>query len=76
MQWGSTRAHWRFASANYLGFPGSSALCREEDPNGHDQHQRGMFYGPDGPFGGYKARGVGRMDGLETKVLARPSLGA
>ncbi len=40
----------------------------------------GMFYGPDAPFGGYKASGVGRMNGLEglgeyleTKMLAGPS---
>jgi aldehyde dehydrogenase (NAD+) len=40
----------------------------------------GIFYGPDAPYGGYKASGVGRQNGvegfeqyLETKSVAGPA---
>ena len=32
---------------------------------GPDVHRGGMWYGADSPYGGYKASGVGRQNGLE-----------
>jgi aldehyde dehydrogenase (NAD+) len=75
----------RIANDNQYGLSGSVTSASEERALGLARRIRagtvgvngGVFYGADAPFGGYKASGVGRQNGLEgfeqyleTKTLA------
>jgi len=75
----------RIANDNQYGLSGSVTSASEERALGLARRIRagtvgvngGVFYGADAPFGGYKASGIGRQNGLEgfeqyleTKTLA------
>ena len=63
-----------------LGLRGAGHRRGPADPGRHGQSiNGGIWYGADSPFGGYKASGIGRQNGLEgfeqyleTKTYAGP----
>lgn len=78
----------RIANDNAYGLSGSVTSASEERALGVARRIRagtvgvngGIFYGADAPFGGYKASGIGRQNGiegfeqyLETKTLSGPA---
>jgi aldehyde dehydrogenase (NAD+) len=67
-------------SAAVSGSPERAAALAAQLRTGTVVINGGIFYGPDAPFGGYKASGIGRMYGLEgfeqhleTKTLSGPA---
>jgi aldehyde dehydrogenase (NAD+) len=80
----------RIANDSEYGLSAAVTSASEERARGVAQRLRvgsvtingGIWHGPDAPFGGYKASGVGRQNGiegleeyLETKTLTGPAVG-
>ena len=64
----------------HLGFDRAGDGGGPPHPHRHHRRQRRVSYGADAPFGGYKASGIGRQNGiegfeqyLETKTISGPA---